>query len=230
MTDHQPPARRKRIGYCIATRGYTPAEHERRRSIMAQWLPDDVEVEVVVVDGGPEFLDRRADFGKAVDAAEALLSAIDPARYDVLISAGAIDPGLARFRSHSPVPVVGPGEASMYVASLMGLPLSIVTVDEHAVAVAHEMIDALQVKPQVVSVRAIDMPVRQIVGDLDAARASLLRECTAASHEDGARVVYLGAITLGSLGVDDAIRRDAGLRVLNPIQVALATAIQCIRA
>lgn len=219
---------RGRIGYAIATRGYDEAEHARRRAVMTPWLPDGVELEIIVVPNGPEFLDRRSDFAAAVAAAEALFNELDRDRFDVIISAGAIDPGLARFRDRSPVPVIGPGEAAMYFASLVGRPLSIVTVDEHAVATSHEMLAAVPAKPPIASVRSIDMPVRSIVQDLDAGRDALLTTCISTARDDGAEVVYLGAVTLGMLEMDERIRAVAGVKVINPIRVAIAAAVECL--
>jgi allantoin racemase len=218
------------IGYCVATTGYTPEEQARRRAILDPLVPCGVSVELLVVPGGPRFLDRRSDFDLAIEAASAFLRSVDTDRFRVLISAGAIDPGLARFRDLSPIPVIGPGEAALYLGSLMRLPLSIVTVDEHAVAVSHELIKSVAVKPPIASIRSIAMPVRQVVDDLDGARAAVLREATAAVQEDGARAVYLGAITLATLGVDEILRRELGVAVLNPIEIALTAAIQCLRA
>lgn len=217
---------RGRIGYCVATHGYRPEEHARRLALARPWIPENADVEIVVIEGGPEYLDRAHDFDTAVSAAVNLLQGLDPARFDVLIAAGAIDPGLALIRESSPVPVVGPGEASMYLASLIGRPLSIVTVDEHAIANSHVMLDRLKIKPPIASVRGIDMPVRQIVQDLDRARDRLVTACLEAVRQDGAEVIYLGAMTLGTLGVEDRIREEAGVRVINPIEVAFATATQ----
>ena len=218
------------IGWCVPITGFTESENARRRKIIEQWLPDDVRLEMVPLEGGPKFVDKRADFNTVEKAGVAFLSKIDPQRYGVLISAGAIDPGLDSLRASAPVPIIGPGEAAMFVAALIGKPLSIVTLDEHAVAVATELAQHLVVKPKIVSIRSIEMPARQIVDDLDAARAATQRECRAAVRTDGAQAVYLGAMTLGTLGVEDGLRRELGVPVLNPIEIALATAVQCLRA
>jgi allantoin racemase len=220
----------QKIGYCVAIGGLNEEEQERRRAVIKQWTPQDVEVELVVVSGGPAFLDQRSDFGAAVSATASFLAKVDPQRYGVLVSAGAIDPGLATFRAQTSIPVVGPGESAMFIGAVMAMPLSIVTVDEHAVAVSEELLDRLTVKPPIASVRSIEMPVRRIVSDLSGAREAVLRQARRAVSEDGAKVIYLGAMTLGTLGLDDEIRAELRVAVLNPIQVALATAVQCLRA
>ena len=220
----------KRIGWCIPITGFTEEEKARRRAIIERWLPNDVALDIVAIEGGPRFVDQRSDFGTVEKAGASFLATIDPDRYDVLISAGAIDPGLDTLRAASPVPVIGPGEAGMFLAALIGRPLSIVTIDEHAVAVAKDLVAHLRVKPQIVSIRSIEMPARVIVDELDRAREATKRESRAAVREDGARAVYLGAMTLGTLGVEESLRRELKVPIINPIEVALATAVQCLRA
>jgi allantoin racemase len=220
---------KRRIGYCTATSGYTAEEQARRAAILARWVPSDVELEQLAIPSGPAFLDQRSDFDKAVDAAVSFIRSIDPTKYDVIISAGAIDPGLDGLRANTSIPVVGPGEASMFVAHALGLPLSIVTVDEHAVAKSHEMLAHTALKPPIASVRSIGYPVRRTVQDLDGARAALRRECGAAVRDDGARAIYLGAMTLGTLGLDDTLRSELGVAILDPVQIAIGTAVQLLR-
>jgi allantoin racemase len=219
----------RRIGYYAPISGFSEAELARRRAIIARFVPSDVEVELVASAGAPTFIDQRADFGSAVSAASSFLASVDPTKYDVLISAGAIDPGLDKLRAASPLPLIGPGEAAMYVASIIGARLSIVTLDEWAVEVARTLIETLEVKPPIASIRGIDMPARQIVDDLEAARAATMREARNAVRDDGAAAIYLGAMTLGTLDVDVPLRRELVVPVLNPVQIAFGTAVQYLR-
>ena len=117
----------------------------------------------------------------------------------------------------------------MYVASIIGATLSIVTLDEWAIEVAKTLIDTLAVKPRIASIRAIDMTARQIVDDLDGARAATIREVRNAVRDDGAAAIYLGAMTLGTLDVDVPLRRELHVPVLNPVQIAFGTAVQYLR-
>lgn len=217
------------IAYCIATGGYTPVEIARRQQLIDTLVPREIRIEPVVIPAGPQFLDRATDFDTAIKAAADFATTIDPAKYDIVISAGAIDPGLAGLRARAPLPVVGPGESSMFFASAWGMPLSVVTVDEHAVANTHKMLGLLKAKPPIASVRSLDMPVRRIVQDLDAAKEAVRREARLAVEKDGARAIYLGAMTLGTLGLDEELRRDLRVAVFNPIRCALTVAVACVQ-
>jgi allantoin racemase len=217
------------IGYATATSGYREDEQARRSAILDAMLPAGVSIEAVALPG-PEFLDRAEHFDEAIAAAAAWATAMPADRYDVLISAGALDPGLPKLRELAPVPVIGPGEASLFIGHLLGQPLSIVTVDEYAVAKADGFVAQTRTKPKIASIRSIDFPVRRIVSDLDGGRAALRRGARAAVESDGAKTIMLGAMTLGTLGLDQELRDELGVEVVNPLAAAVMAAVAALRA
>jgi Asp/Glu/hydantoin racemase len=76
----------------------------------------------------------------------------------------------------------------------------------------------------------MDCPVRAIVGDPEAGRAALATACRDAVERDGAQSIMLGSMTLGALGLDDQLRRELAVAVINPIQAAVAAALACLQA
>jgi allantoin racemase len=217
------------IGYATATSGYRHGEQERRLAILEALLPPGVDIEAVQLPG-PEFLDRAEDFDTAIAAAAEWVGSMPAGKYDVLISAGALDPGLPALRRLAPMPVIGPGEASLFVGHALGHPLSIVTVDEFAVAKTQGFLDQTATKPQIVSIRSIDFPVRRIVSDIEGGREALRRTAQDAVETDGARTIMLGAMTLGTLGLDEELRQRLGVPVINPVLTAIQTAVTTMRA
>lgn len=218
------------IGFINASSGFTDQERALRTGLYAQFLPDDIEVKVEGIPDSPEFFDEAEHFVQALTAAKAYFSSLSPDRFDVVVWAGAIDPGLAEARALAPVPIVGPGEASMYLAAINGRPLSIVTVDQHAVPVSHAMLSRLVIKPPIASVRHIGVPVRQLVQDRSVGAGAVEREARRAVEEDGAEAIYLGSMTLGTLGVDDMLREKLGVAVFNPMRIAANAAMQLLTA
>lgn len=210
--------------YFIPTSGYTPEEKERRLALMRPFLAPQFTIDFLTLTGTPEFLDRARDFDDAIDAARAAIGSVGPGDCDAIISGGAIDPGIPEIRQAARVPVIAPGELSLFLARLLGSRLSIVTVDEHAVARAKELVARLTARPEIVSIRSMNTPVRTIMRDLEVGRQALRREVRMAVVEDGADVVYLGAMTLGTLGVTQQLRRDLKVPVIDPLPLALRVA------
>lgn len=218
------------VGLISPTSGFTEEEQRLRHDFYARYLPSDVEIVQVNMPDGPEFLDRGEHFGDAAKAAERFYRDLDASRFDVIVATGAIDPALPRVRELAPGPVVAPGEASMYLASIVGRPLSIVTVDEHAVRAAEPFIAQTRAKPEIVSVRSMDVPVRQIVQDRARGAEALEREIRLAVSQDGAQAVYLGSMTLGTLGVAQRLREELRIPIFDPIRIVARAALELLVA
>jgi allantoin racemase len=214
----------KTVGFVSSTSGFTDEERELRRRIYQSYLGEGLHADVRSMPTGPTFFDHRDNFGEAIGRIADFVKSLDPAEYDVLVWAGAIDPGLGIARAHTKMPVVGPGESAMSLAAMLGRRLSVVTVDEHAVSAVPGFLANCPVKPPIASVRSIDVPVRQIVDNRSVAVAAVQRECRAAVREDGAESIYLGAMTLGSLDVADSLRTELGVPVFDPMRVAAGVA------
>jgi allantoin racemase len=215
-----------KIGLLIPTSGYTPEELDRRVALAAARVPADVEFVVAVPPDAPEFLDQGKDFGRAISAAGDFVRGVADSGVDVIIASGAIDPGLAQVRAAVQIPVIGPGEASLYAASVVGRPISLVTVDEHAVVTAKRCLDNVVAKPEVVSIRSIEVPVREVMKDFERAREALRRECKMAVAEDGAEGIFLGCMVFGTLDIADELRSSLGVPVFDPFAISIDTAYQ----
>lgn len=223
------------IGWLISTSGYGEDERARRLAQIARHVPSDIKVEILTAGEAPEFLDGGKQFTSAVAASTGMVGGIDAGAYPVVVLAGAIDPGLAELRRLTDAVVIGCAESSLFLARQMGRRTAIVTVDEHAVAYAGKMVEGLPWSP-VVAIRGIGVPVRQIMADgiegegFDRARAGIMREAARAVEEDGADAIYLGAMTLGTLGIARELRERLDVVVLNPMSIALSAATQAVRA
>ena len=220
----------RKIAVALPISGMDDAERARRDAYIRSLLPAGVEIDLLTSPAAPKFLDAWRHFGDAVDAATEFFAGVDRSDYAVVVEAGALDPGLAQLRAVCPVPVIGPGEASMYIAAIVGRPLSVVTVDEHAVAATHEFLAVVPAKPPIASVRSMDSPVSGMLKDLEGGRKRLVEECGRAVREDGAQALYLGSMTLGTLGMADALQRTLEVPVFNPFPIAMSAAVECLRA
>lgn len=214
------------IGWVSPISGFGPDEVARRGEIIRGYLPTGFTVDFIESPSAPRWLDAHKDFADAISAGQRFFASIDPERVDVIIAAGGIDPGLPGIRSASRIPVVGPGEASLLLAAIIGKRTTVLAVDEYAVAAVTPFLEQNPVKPPIASVRSLDTPVRVIMQDRARGEKSLRRVCEAAVREDKAEAIYLGCMTLGSLGMAEDLQRDLGVPVLDPVRISVAAAVQ----
>ena len=217
------------IVYLESVTGYGGAENARRLEILRTFLRPGFTIELLTAPGGPEILERPADFEQAGRAALAAVAEIGPSRCGAIISAGAVDPGLSELRAVARVPVIGPGEASLFLGRLVATRLVILTV-EPAVPAALEMIARVPARPGTVVVHTVQTTVRKILADLDAGRRLMREEAAAAVREHGADAIYLGSMTQGTLGIAGDLKAELGVPVLDPLPISVHAAQEAAAA
>lgn len=220
----------RKIAYISPTTGYTADHLDRWREQLKGMVPHGFAVELERIPGGPEYFDEMRHFGQALDAAPKFYASLGETDYCVAIAAGAIDPGLPALRSASPIPVVGPGEASVFLAATSKRSLSLVTVDEHAVVKAQAFIEQTVTKPPIVGIRSIDFPVRKLMDDQAEGDRRVREQCRLAVEEDGAEAVYLACMPFGKLPCAAVLADELGVPVYNPWLIAVATAVEVARS
>ncbi|HXQ29468.1 MAG TPA: aspartate/glutamate racemase family protein, partial [Gemmatimonadales bacterium] len=142
-----------------------------------------------------------------------------------VIWGGAYDPYLADLRAVAHLPVVGPGEASLFVARLIGSRLTILTSETGAAGV-NAMLTRVQLKPDTVVARPMKTTVRKILANISEAHRVIRETAAAAIREDNADVLMLGSMTQGTLGIAPALRTELGVPVLDPLVIAIQAAEQ----
>jgi allantoin racemase len=217
---HRTPARR--LLYLEGVT-YSGAEAARRLALLNQHVSPGFSIEMLIPPDGPDILERAEDFERLRRAELRAVAGVPRGECGALIAAGAFDPNLAELRAAAQVPVIGPGEASLFLARILGSRLVILTVEPAAHAARH-MIVRVTARPPVATVRALPATVRSILADPDEGRALLRRAAAAAVHEDKADVLYLGAMTLGTLGIAQDLAATLGVPVIDPLPVCVHAA------
>ena len=138
------------------------------------------------------------------------------------------DPGLAAVRQALKIPVVGPGQTSLALASLLGHRISVLTalaegIPRLAMALRHFGLDMTRLA----SIRSMDTPVLDLREDESRTMAAVTERVGKAVEEDGAEVVVMGCLGLAGYGREAEQR--FGVPVVDPAFVALSTAEMMVR-
>lgn len=208
---------------------YSAGEVARRLELIRGYLSPGFTIEVLIPPDGPAILERAAEFDQLRRSELRAVAAVNPDACGAIIAAGAVDPNLAELRAAARVPVIGPGEASLFLARIVGSRLVILTV-EPAAAAARDLIARAAVRPDVAAVRSLKTTVRSILVDPDHGRALIRQAAAAAVREDGADVLYLGAMTLGTLGIAQELAATLDVAVIDPLPVSIHAAEAAARA
>lgn len=140
------------------------------------------------------------------------------------------DIALGACREAVPIPVIGPGEASMHLACQLGHRYSIIAVLSRVIRRIENRARVYGVAERLASVRSVESPVLELNDDPSELTARLARESEAAVREDGAHVIVLGCTGMSNtaLQVADHLYRSLGCRI--PVIEPLATAVKMAEA
>ncbi len=182
------------------------------------------------IDYGPPSIQSEFDEAFALPGTvQAVLSA-EAAGADAVVIDCMGDPGVRAAREAVRIPVVGPSEASMHMARMLGRRFGIVTVLESVVPLFENAADLAGLASALAAVRVINIPVLELDKDIDRLHESLREQAERCVREDKADTIILGCT--GMMGCAEYIRcrlLESGLDVpvLDPVPLAIEIA-ECL--
>lgn len=192
-------------------------------------LPDFVSAEVDWLDEGPSTIECRADEARAVPLALDRIVAAAAEGVDGIVVNCFMDPALAPARELVRVPVAGPAQSAMTLATTLGDRFSVILPAASGAPIVAEQAAAYVGRDRLASVRSVEMPVAEL-RDRERLVRGLVAEAGRAIEEDGAHVVILGCT--GMCGVTSAVRAALAGRdvpVLDPTLAAVGAVVaQCV--
>ncbi len=197
---------------------------ESDRRIFMSYASPETSVDVVSLDSGPASVESRKTYAEVVPLV--VDKALDLYKdYDGIIVNCFLDPAVDVLKSLLEVPIVGPCEASLALASIIGWWFVIVTVRGVEDAI-REHVRVLGYEHRLKSIRSIDIPVLELDKDMEATKGKLLEECRGAII-DGANVIVLGCT--GLAGLSGFLQQELHIPVIDPAAAALKTLEAVIR-
>ncbi len=190
--------------------------------VAEEYADGEFHVDTVCTPGAPEFIDYYID---AAQAAPGMLQLVrdNYDKYDAFIVACHCDPNLDLLKEVCDKPVIGIGEASMKMASMLGHSFSVISTGSHSIANKEMLIHKYGLDTSAASVRA---PESDVVSYNSA--DLFMSAAKAAIEKDSAEVLVLGCA--GMAGIDKAIQKEFNVPVLDGIICALMMAVGMVKA
>jgi len=179
----------------------------------------DGEFEVVTecVPEAPAFIDTYRD---KVECSPGMMRLVreKEAEFDGFVIACHCDPGLDAMKEMTAKPMIGIGEASMKIATMLGHSFSVVSSAKHSVPNKEALAHKYHLDGMLASIRA---PEKEMT---DFSNEDILLEMgRQAVEEDDAEVIVLGCA--GMSGLDKRLQEKLGVPVLDGVMCALVLAV-----
>lgn len=171
--------------------------------------------------GAPKFIETYEDQIKAAPGMVQLVRENED-EFDAFVVACHCDPNLDALKEISRKPVVGIGEASMKIASMLGHRFSVVSTAKHSIPNKEALIRKYHLQDLLASVRA---PEDEMATASD--EEKYLQTAQSALEEDMAEVIVLGCA--GMTGLDKRLEEKLGAPVLDGVACALIIAAGLIK-
>lgn len=197
------------------------AELGRRQSILQSYAGQQNQVDIVDIAEGPTSIESAYEEYLSIPGAVAAVIDAEKSGYDGVILGCFGDPGIDAIREMVKIPVVGPGETSVMVASLLGLRLSIITVMDSVIPSLEKLALSVVADKKLASVRAINTPVLELRKDPEATLLKLLDAAKLAIDQERADVIVLGCMSMAFMEISSQMQKTLGIPVVNPAVVAL---------
>jgi allantoin racemase len=209
--------------YAVPGVGLDDEELKRRRKILNSMASRGVSVEVRAVSEGPESIESPYDEFLCVPPTIRLVSSSEK-EFDAVIVGCFGDPGIDALRQAVRIPVIGPGESSMLIASTLGYKFSVVTITRSVFSMIEAIAERLGVSKRLSSIRETGMSVSEVNSDHETAKKKLIQASRDAVKEDGADTIVLGCMSEAFLGYDKEIAKELDVPVVNPVLTSLRMA------
>lgn len=217
--------KRVRVVTPITTRNF------RKLSDFDGLQASEVAVDFVEIDTGPASIECELDEALAVPGTVAKIIEAERAGIHAVVIDCMGDPGLRPARECVSIPVVGPAETAMHIASILGHSFSVITVLDSIRPMLENQAKVYGVRDKLASVRSVDIPVLDLESDLDRVKRVLTEQAVIAVQQDGAGVIIFGCT--GMLGCADAVRagllsKGLDVPVIDPVPAAVRFAVALV--
>jgi allantoin racemase len=193
---------------------------------------EDLTVTHSLLDTGPSSIE--SEFDEAISVPDTILKAIEAERQgaDAIVIDCMGDPGLNVCREAVNIPVLGPCQTSMHVASILGHKFSFITVLGRLRPMIDHLVSSYGLQGNYASFEAVDVPVLDIHNDLSKLNNALLEKAIVAIEESHAGAIVLGCT--GFLGCAESIsqgllKKGLEVPVIDPIPLVLHVADSLVK-
>jgi len=219
--------RKIRVAFVVGE--YPPEERKRREDAALAYSSAEVEVGIVSVKATPYFLGNAPDLlGVAVPPFLDAFREAERQGYDAVVPLGTLDLGVDAGRCVVDIPVVGPSESMLHIASMLGRRFGIIMYDDLVIPLGYRMVERFRMIDKVVGWRTCGFELPDIIAN---------RDQVVSRFVDNAReLVKLGADVILPMGITqcpvhikpDWLMQELGVPVVEGIGAPLRLAAMLV--
>ncbi len=198
---------------------------EKDKKICKEFASPDTQIDVISLPKGPLSVETPES------EAQVIPLVIETAlkyhkEYDAIVVNCFLDPAVDLLKGIVKIPVVGPCEASLALASMIGKKIGVVTVSNKAIWMVEDRIEELAFKDKVIYVSGIPLGVLDLDEDIRQTKTLVIKEAENAI-KNGTEVIVLGCTGLAGLAKE--IQDTVNIPVIDPTGASIKMAESLVK-
>lgn len=198
-------------------------EVQRRQAVLGKYTAPGVNAIVRDLEDGPASIESAYEEYLSIPGSLREIVRTEAEGLDGVIIGCFGDPGVDAARELVKIPVIGPAEASMHLAAMLGHKFSVITVLKNVVPLIEKIALLSGLRSRMASIRTIDTPVLSLAESREQTVRKLMEAGRDALEKDGADSLILGCMSMAFLEVHVDLEQRLEIPVVNPAVAALKT-------
>lgn len=183
-----------RIDVVMLISGLDEGALEHRRESLGSYASQGTEVRLVTTRNAPTSVESQAEMELAAPGILERVARSEREGADAVVIWGGHDPSLTAARELASIPVIGPGTASMFVASMLAERFSLLVQLPHVVGIARRQVRDLGLEGRCAGIYPVGIPVLDLGKPESYGR--VLKTAVASIEEGGADAICLGCMAM----------------------------------
>jgi len=197
---------------------YPPEERKRRIDVALGYASEEVEVGIIGVPASPYTGLGPAEIQLVAPYFHKAFIQAEDEGYDAVVPLGMLDLGVDGGRSLVDIPVIGPCEAVMHIACLVGDRFGSIGYHSSGLPRHRAQLAALGMESRVVGHRAVDLHLNELAANHDQVVEDVVRKARSLIDDDGAEVIIPHGISLCPIHIrPDWLSEELGVPVVEGI-------------
>jgi allantoin racemase len=215
------------MGYHVRVVTPITTDGFRSEADFSEVTSEDFRISCVQIENGPASIECAHD--EALAAPSTVMKVIDAEKegVDAVVIDCMGDPGVRAARECVSIPVLGPCETSMHIASTLGNGFSVITILQRDCSSVRNLARLYGVSERLISVRSVEIPVLELERNQSNTLSALVEQSALAVQRDGADTIVFGCTGMHAMANqvrEHLLARRIDIPVIEPTFLAVRMA------
>lgn len=182
-----------RVAFCIGE--YPEEEFRRREEVATSYSSADVDVGIVRVAANPYGGLGPAEIQAVAPLYHDAFRVAEAEGYDAVVPLGMLDLGVDGGRSAVDIPVIGPAQACLHIAALIGERFGLIGYNPEGIPRHRVQVRGYGMEGWIAGYRSVNLELKDMAANRDAMVETFVAEAKALITEDGADVIIPNGVS-----------------------------------